>query len=194
MNSMYYVYAGGMIAGVMFVLFIWNIVLTVKLGKLKKRFKSSITNYSDNFNLEEMLCKTVSEVDLFRKELDENVKVCADANNKTNEKIDKKVKEITDLFDKESKTLRDMIDVINNNLQICVQKTAVVRYNPFEHVGGELCFALAVLDKKNDGYILNTIYTEAGCYTYCKGVERGISNIKLSNEEKEALELAKNKY
>ncbi len=194
MNSIYIVYAGGVLAGVLLVLFIWNIVITVKLSKLKKRFNASITNYSENFNLEEMLCKTVSEVDLFRKELNENVKVCADANNKTNEKIDNKVKEINDMFDKESKTLRDMIDVINKNLQICVQKTAVVRYNPFEHVGGELCFALAVLDKKNDGYILNTIYTETGCYTYCKGVINGISNIKLSSEEQEALELAKNKY
>ncbi len=175
-------------------LFIWNIVMTVKLSGLKKRFNASITNYSENFNLEDMLCKTVSEVKAFRTELNENVKVCAEANNKTNEKFDSKIDAINKLMDSESKTLRDMIDVINKNLQICVQKTAVVRYNPFTDVGGELCFALAMLDKKNDGYILNTIFTQdSGCYTYCKPVFGGVSTINLSKEEQEALNLAKNK-
>ncbi len=175
------------------VLFIWNIVLTVKLGGLKKRFKMSITNYSENFNLEEMLAKTVSEVSNFRTELDENVKICADANNKTNDKFDRKLDELHKLLTNESKTLREMIDAINKNLNICVQKTAVVRYNPFDHVGGELCFALSALDKTNCGFILNTIFTDAGCYTYCKPVVDGVSTIKLSPEEQQSLDLAKNK-
>ncbi len=176
-----------------FLLFIWNIVLTAKLSGLKKRFQKSITNYSDAFNLEDMLIKTVTEVDNFRKELDENVKICADANNKTNEKFDKKVSEINKVFEAESLTLREMIDVINTNLKICVQKTAVVRYNPFDHVGGELCFALSALDKTNCGFILNTIFTDAGCYTYCKPVVDGVSSVKLSPEEQQSLDLAKNK-
>ncbi len=179
--------------GIFAVLLIWNIILTVKISKLKNRFTKSITNYSEDFNLEDMLCKTVSEVSAFRKELNENVKICADANNKTNDKFDSKIEEIKNDINKESKILREMIDVINNNLQICVQKTAVVRYNPFENVGGELCFALAALDKKNDGFILNTIFTENGCYTYCKAVEAGASTIKLSKEEQQSLDLAKNK-
>ncbi len=193
-GSFYFYIAIG-VACVIFALFIWNIVLTVKLSKLKKRFNTSITNYSENFNLEEMLCKTVSEVNSFRAELNENVKVCAEANNKTNEKFDEKVDCINKRIEAESTTLREMIDVINKNLQICVQKTAVIRYNPFSDVGGELCFALAMLDKKNDGYILNSIYTqESGCYIYCKPVEGGVSTINLSKEEEEALALAKNKY
>ncbi len=193
-GSLFFYIACG-IVGVILILLIWNIVLTVKLSGLKKRFNASITNYSENFNLEEMLCKTVSEVNLFRSELNENVKICADANNKTNEKFDSKINEINKLMDSESKTLREMINVINNNLQICVQKTAVIRYNPFANVGGELCFALAALDKKNDGFILNTIFTQdSGCYTYCKPVVAGVSTITLSKEEQEALTLAKNKY
>ncbi len=193
MNEIIYIYAGGAVGAFALIIFIWNIILSFRLKKLNKRFENSITNYSENFNLEEMLCKVVSDVDSFRKELDENVKICADANNKTNDKFDKKILEINDEFNNESKVLREMIDVINNNLKICLQKTAVIRYNPFEHVGGELCFALAVLDKKNDGYILNTIFTENASYTYCKPVVNGESSVKLSKEEKEALELAKNK-
>ncbi len=176
-----------------FVLFIWNIVLTTKLSGLKKRFKMSITNYSDDFNLEDMLAKTVSEVTNFRNELDQNVKICADANNKTNDKFDRKLDELHKMLINESRTLREMIDVINKNLNICVQKTAVVRYNPFDHVGGELCFALSALDKTNCGFILNTIFTDAGCYTYCKPVVDGVSSIKLSPEEQQSLDLAKNK-
>ncbi len=176
-----------------FVLFIWNIVISVKLRGLKKRFKMSITHYSEDFNLEDMLAKTVSEVTNFRNELDENVKVCADANNKTNEKFDRKLDELHKILTNESTTLREMIDAINKNLNICVQKTAVVRYNPFDHVGGELCFALSALDKTNCGFILNTIFTDAGCYTYCKPVVDGVSTIKLSPEEQQSLDLAKNK-
>ncbi len=175
------------------IVFIWNIILSAKLNGLKKRFNKSITNYSEHFNLEEMLCKTVDEVNSFRRELNDNVKICADANNLTNEKFDKKITQLNDEFKNESKVLREMIDVVNKNLQICVQKTAVVRYNPFEHVGGELCFALSALDKNNDGFILNTIFTESGCYTYCKPVQNGVSPVKLSKEEQDSLDLAKNR-
>lgn len=177
----------------LFILLIWNLIITIKFNKLKNRFTSTITNYSENFNLEDMLCKTVSEVSEFRKELNENVKICADANNKTNEKFDKKIENLHNLFDGESKIIREMIDVINSNISICIQKTSVVRYNPFENVGGELCFALAALDKKNNGFIINTIFTEVACYTYCKPVIDGTSTIKLSKEEQQSLDLAKNK-
>lgn len=192
--SQQYIYMAGLVGvGVIFILFIWNIVLSVKLKKLNARFTQSITNYSEHFNLEEMLIKTVEEVTAFRREIDENVKVCADAVNLTNEKFDKKIIDIDEKYKQETKIIREMIEVINNNLQICVQKTAVIRYNPFEHVGGELCFALAVLDKRNDGFILNTIFTDAGCYTYCKPVVNGQSPVKLSKEEQDSLQLAKNK-
>lgn len=190
-NSQYIIF--GLLI-ILVVLFIWNIILSVKIGNIRKTFNKSITGYSKDFNLEDMLCKTVSEVSNFRNELDENVKVCADANNKTNEKFDKKLYELNEKINSENKSLQEMIDIINNNLQICVQKTAVVRYNPFQYVGGELCFALAMLDKRNDGCIINTIFTETGSYTYCKPVENGESSVKLSEEEKQAINLAKNKY
>lgn len=191
--AMYYDYILIALIATVFILFIINIILFSKVSKLNKRFDKFITNKNENFNLEDMLTDVMTNINTFRNELDSNVKICADANNITNEKFDKLINQINIDMNSESKIIREMIDVINNNLKICIQKTAVVRYNPFDNVGGELCFALAMLDKKNDGYILNTIFTDNGCYTYCKPVINAVSTIKLSKEEQDALDLAKNK-
>lgn len=198
-----------------FVLIVWNIILNLKLNKLNNRFNNSISGYSDDFNLEQTLSQTVSEVSAFRTKLDKNVSDCGNMNSATNEKVNKHIEEINSKIDKqlldaklklddtieeinskvdlENTNIREMIESINNNLEICIQKTALVRYNPFKNVGGELCFALALLDNKNNGYMLNTIFTENGCYTYCKQIEDGKSSITLSEEEEQAIELAKNK-
>ncbi len=89
----------------------------------------------------------------------------------------------------------ESIETINLKMTNCIQKVGVVRYNPFEDVGGELCFAIAMLDEKNDGFILNSIYSREGCYTYAKPISSGESlKYKLSSEEDEALKIAlKNK-
>lgn len=186
-QSIYVVY------GALALLFILNIVLLSKYSKLNKRFTRFITHNSDDFNLEELLASVIKNVDSFRSEIDQNLKDANKLNVDTNQKFDKLIADINSNFSKESEILRDKIDVINNNLNICIQKTAVVRYNPFDHVGGELCFALALLDKKNDGVIINTIFTENASYTYCKPVLAGVSTIKLSKEETDAINLAKNK-
>lgn len=179
--------------GALGLLFILNIVLLAKYSKLNKRFTKFITHNSEDFNLEELLTNVVKNIDSFRVEIDNNLKDANKLNSDTNLKFDKLIADINSNFSKESEILRDKIDVINNNLNICIQKTAVVRYNPFEHVGGELCFALALLDKRNDGVVINTIFTENASYTYCKPVVSGVSTIKLSKEESDAINLAKNK-
>lgn len=175
------------------VLLILNIVLLFKVAKLNKRFSTFITNQNPEFNLEDVLANVIKNVGDFRKELDENVTICADANNLTNDKFDKLINDLDIKHTRNNEVSKEMIEVINNNLKICIQKTAVIRYNPFTNVGGELCFALSMLDKKNDGFIINTIFTENGSYTYCKPVENGVSSVKLSKEEQDSLNLAKNK-
>ncbi|MFQ9153190.1 MAG: DUF4446 family protein [Blautia sp.] len=36
-------------------------------------------------------------------------------------------------------------------------------------MGGKLSFALAMLDKENNGFVMNAIHSSDGCYTLCKG-------------------------
>ena len=57
----------------------------------------------------------------------------------------------------------------------------------FNEMGGKLSFALCMLDKKNDGFVLNAMHSREGCYTYIKDIVNGTSTIELSENEKEAL-------
>lgn len=59
-------------------------------------------------------------------------------------------------------------------------------------MGGKLSFALALLDEKNNGFIINSVHSSEGCYSYTKRVLDGDSQIALSNEEKVAVERAVN--
>ncbi len=77
--------------------------------------------------------------------------------------------------------------VMEERLELCVQKVGAVRYNAIANTGADLSFAIALLDQKNDGIVFNGIYTRDGSYTYAKPIENGQSKYNLSDEEKEAL-------
>lgn len=72
----------------------------------------------------------------------------------------------------------------------CLSKSKMVKYNAFRDIGGKLSFALAVLDDKRDGYILNCMHSNNGSYVYGKEISHGQCEVELSKEEKEALEKA----
>ena len=78
--------------------------------------------------------------------------------------------------------------------KMTLNKTAIVKYDAFKDVGGKLSFALAMLDKENNGFVLNAIHSREGCYTYIKEIVKGESYIVLGEEEKEALRQAVNAH
>lgn len=84
------------------------------------------------------------------------------------------------------------IELIFKTLQFTYQKMGLVKYDAFHEMGGKLSFSLAMLNKRNDGYIINAMHSREGCYTYIKEIVDGNSIIILSEEEQEALEIAKN--
>lgn len=94
--------------------------------------------------------------------------------------------EIKEKYDKISEAVMDL----SKNMDKCVQKVGIIRYNPFDEAGGNLCFAIALLDSENNGIILNGIHSRTGCYTYAKPVEMGVSEYVLSEEEMQALNMA----
>src|SRR3990170_3597060 len=71
-----------------------------------------------------------------------------------------------------------------------IQKIAFVRFNPFREMGGNHSFALALLDGKDDGFILTGLHTRERTRVYAKEIKRGKSPIELSSEESKALILA----
>lgn len=70
------------------------------------------------------------------------------------------------------------------------QKMGLIKYDALNEMGGKLSFSLAMLDEKNDGYIINAMHTREGCYTYIKEIVEGNSIIVLSEEEQKALNRA----
>lgn len=69
-------------------------------------------------------------------------------------------------------------------------KYGIVKYDAFEDVGGKMSFALAMLDKESNGFVLNAIHSRDNCYLYIKEIVKGESYIMLSDEEVEALRIA----
>ena len=84
------------------------------------------------------------------------------------------------------------IQLLKENILKTYQKIGLVKYDAFNEMGGQLSFSLAMLDKRNNGFLLNTVHNREGSYTYAKEIFDGKSAIDLSEEEKEALNKAIN--
>lgn len=89
-----------------------------------------------------------------------------------------------------NKVNEENIDKIFKTLKFTFQKMGLVKYDAFHEMGGKLSFSLAMLNEKNDGYIINAMHSREGCYTYIKEIIAGNCVIQLSEEEKEALDIA----
>ena len=81
---------------------------------------------------------------------------------------------------------------IYKQLAKAFQKVAIVRYDAFQTMGGNLSYSLVMLDEINNGFILNTIHSSEGCYSYTKDIVDGRCDISLSEEEQKAIDMAKN--
>ena len=82
------------------------------------------------------------------------------------------------------------IDAIFRKMKFNFQKYSLVKYDAFQEMGGKLSFSLAMLNEKNDGYIINAVHSREGCYTYVKEIIDGNSIIALAEEEEQALKKA----
>lgn len=98
--------------------------------------------------------------------------------------------ERVDKVEKASDKLKTYCDSLNKKADNCLQKIGMVRYSAFKDTGSDLSFALAILNENNDGIILNGIYSREMSNIYSKSVENGKSPYTLSEEEKEALNIA----
>ena len=89
-----------------------------------------------------------------------------------------------------AKENRDEIENIYKKMESHYQKVGIVKYDAFHEMGGELSFALAMLDENDNGWIFNAMHSREGCYTYIKEIINGESYIELAEEERQCLEKA----
>lgn len=96
------------------------------------------------------------------------------------------------LKDISEKNKRD-IKNLYRKMETVFQKVGLVKYDAFPQMGGKLSFSLALLDEKDNGFILNSVHGSDGCYTYSKEIKSGRCELTLGEEEKNALSLAMQK-
>ena len=145
---------------ILFLLQIVLIVLLVILSDKYKRLQKSYATFMKGKNGKNL------EKSIFKKfaELEE----IADLVKSNEEKIQKKKKKMESHY----------------------QKVGIVKYDAFHEMGGNLSFALTMLDENDNGWIFNAMHSREGCYTYIKEVVKGESYIELSEEERQCLEKA----
>ena len=79
---------------------------------------------------------------------------------------------------------------LDHDIDCCIQKIGLVRYNAFKDVGSDLSFAIALLDRNDNGVIFNGLYGSESSNIFAKPIKGSISKYQLSEEEKNALEIA----
>lgn len=98
-----------------------------------------------------------------------------------------RLEQIDELIESNAANERN-IDLIFKRLQKTFQKYGMVKYDAFDEMGGKLSFTLAMLNERNDGYVLNVVHSREGCFSYVKEIIAGNPILSLSPEEQEALE------
>lgn len=100
--------------------------------------------------------------------------------------------EAIDMLKNSVSDINIQIKEINKVLATTYKKIALVKYDAFQEIGGQLSFVLVMLTSEDNGFILNSMHSSReGCYTYTKEVVNGETFVILSEEEQQALNEAK---
>ena len=145
---------------VLFILQIVLIVLLVILNDKYKRLQKSYTTFMKGKNGKNL------ERSIFKKFSEQEA--------------------ISELVKENEEKIQD----IYKKMESHYQKVGIVKYDAFHEMGGNLSFALTMLDENDNGWIFNAMHSREGCYTYIKEIVKGESYIELSEEEQQCLEKA----
>ena len=91
------------------------------------------------------------------------------------------------------RTLQDVdarIREARERLRGSVQNVGMVRFNPFRDAGGDQSFCIALLDEKQNGVVISSLYARDGVRVYGKPIQAGASTYTLSEEERQAISKA----
>ena len=103
----------------------------------------------------------------------------------------KYIEEVENVKHKNSELMANL-SKLDNEVTQCIQKVGIVRYSAFKDTGSDLSFALALLNEDNTGVVLNGIYSAEASNIYAKPVTNGKSTYTISEEEKQAINIAIN--
>lgn len=107
--------------------------------------------------------------------------------------IKKLVEKILDKQDNNAKNINSLereLRKIKDGTQFYIQKVSLVRFNPFQELGGDHSFSLALLDGKDNGFVITGLHARERTRVYVKEIKKGKSKVSLSDEEVDALKTA----
>jgi len=90
----------------------------------------------------------------------------------------------------DTKLAIEELKLLSNQINHCIQKVGVVRYKAFEDIGSDLSYSVAMLDNKNDGVVITSIFGRNMSTSYAKPISKGTSKYALSDEETFAMNKA----
>jgi hypothetical protein len=76
----------------------------------------------------------------------------------------------------------------------CYRGMGLVKYNAFEDIGGMQSYSLCLLTQEQNGFILTNLVGRTSTRGYALDVDHGKPSRALSDEEKGALEIAKQTF
>lgn len=83
------------------------------------------------------------------------------------------------------------IEALTKDGALHLQRLGIVRFNPFSDTGGSQSFTIAILDGKDNGIIMTSLYARTGNRWYIKHIKQGVSeDVELSKEEQSAIKKA----
>ncbi len=105
------------------------------------------------------------------------------------------IDEILDVLLKENEKNQSEVKLIQKQIKDLqekgkthYQKIGLIRFNPFDRIGGEQSFVMALLDENKNGITINFIHTRDGLRVYTKKIKNGIGEgYELSDEERKAI-------
>ena len=106
--------------------------------------------------------------------------------------LKKYISQVNELDKKEDEIIK-YCNNLNSELNKCIKKVGLIKYNLYNTNKNNLSFALALLDNENNGIVINSVYGIDNSNVYCKLIIKGEAKNKLSEEENEALKIAINK-
>lgn len=103
--------------------------------------------------------------------------------------IQTEIEDIKNLQETDVK-MESELNEMNKVISGCFQKVGVAKYDALTGMGGQISFALALLDLKDSGIMINSIHTREGSYLYMKEITEGKCDVLLGKEEQKALNKA----
>ncbi len=87
--------------------------------------------------------------------------------------------------------LRQEVAALRREGADALRHLAVVRYDAFGDMGGQLSWSVALLDDGGDGVVLTSIHGRSDARTYAKSIAGWTSEQQLSPQEVEAIDHAR---